>query len=203
MASRNSSPILKFFYWIYGNISTIAASTFQPFPNLLLISLNSNKLVTIYGDLLQHTRELRKIHFRNNLIEHVGHHLLTDLNFADFRLNLCINALAETPEQIQVMNLQLPIQCPPIVCPRTCMIDEIMERILELERPDPNQETQEMKNRIEQLEKEMTHVRNEAQETEKQMRDEMKNMVEETQELNKMIVNLQKQLTNLENIVKR
>lgn len=110
-------PNLEAFQWFQGNISTIGSSTFRPFPNLLSINVGDNQLVTLPGDLFQYTRKLKGIYFYINLLAHVGHGLFTglsNLTEAVFTANPCINAFAVTPEQIQALNLQLPISCPPL-----------------------------------------------------------------------------------------
>lgn len=113
---------LEYFYWesslslSKSGLSTIDASTFENFPNLLLISLSSNKLVTLNGDIFHHTPKLRWIYLDNNLLKTVGHGLLTglaDLTGVWFEANPCTQSNANTPQQIQELNLQLPIQCPP------------------------------------------------------------------------------------------
>lgn len=151
---------LEAIHWTSGDISSIDSSTFKPFPDLILISLNLNKLVTLNGDLFQHTRKLQQFHVYKNLLKHVEDNLLaglTDLSAVQFQLNPCIDVYAGTPQQIQELELQLPIQCPPeIECPSTCMINDVMERIAELERPDPctsNEETNEIRKRMEEIEK--------------------------------------------------
>lgn len=162
---------LQVFLWRDGRISTIDSNTFKPFPNLLIIYLGYNQLVTLDGDLFQHTRKLRELFFESNLFEHVDHDILTgltDLTFADFSSNPCIDAWADTPEGMQELKLQLTIQCPPLVieCPRTCMIDEVMERIEKLERPDTdcpstctsNDETDEMKTRMDEMQSQIVNL---------------------------------------------
>lgn len=107
---------LQAFDWRSGGISSIDSSTFAPFRNLTFIDLGWNKLVSLDGHLFQHTGKLQGVVFRGNLLEHVGHGLftgLTDLTYADFEINKCIDTWANTPLKIQELNRQLPIQCPP------------------------------------------------------------------------------------------
>lgn len=47
----NFFPNLEIFEWYEGNISSVDSSTFEPWPNLLVINLNGNKLVTLDGNL--------------------------------------------------------------------------------------------------------------------------------------------------------
>lgn len=111
---------LQNFEWSNGILSTIDSSTFEAWPNLTYIDLSYNKLVTIDGDLFQFTRKLQWISFYDNKIEHVEHDLLsglTDLEWVNFQYNHCINRLANIPQQIQELNLQLPLECPPLATP--------------------------------------------------------------------------------------
>lgn len=151
---------LQAFNWVSGNISTIDSSTLKPFPNILLIGLGGNNLVTIDGDLFQYTRWLRLIWININKLEHIGHDLLTglsDLRYANFQLNSCIDVIASTSQQVQELNRQLPIKCPPLVTtpdPPTTIISTT---------PKPNdgrpitctsnEEAVEMKNRMEEMTK--------------------------------------------------
>lgn len=113
----NYFPNLLGFTWIYMNLTSISSEDLKPFPNLITLSLHHNHFVALDGDLLQHTRKLQVIFFDNNLLRHVGHDLLrglVNLTRAQFSLNPCINMDARTPQEIQDLNLQLPISCPPL-----------------------------------------------------------------------------------------
>lgn len=155
---------LEVFQWWFGNISTIDSTPFKPFPNLIYIELFINKLVSLDGDLFQYTPKLRQIGLHSNLLQHVGHDLMTDLTDlvdAGFLNNPCINVYANTPQQIEELNLQLPIQCPPLAttpdpltttisttpepneCPDTCTLDE---------------NAQEMRARIEEFERRLSEL---------------------------------------------
>lgn len=148
---------LESFHWWAGNISSVDSSTFRPFPNLLSIQLGDNRIVAVDGDLFQFTLKLQRIYFSGNLLRHVGHDLLTglaDLTYARFESNSCINAIAETPQQIQELSLQLAVQCPPNECPSICMINEMAERITDVER-QTSEEAKDMKLQIDKIEKNM------------------------------------------------
>lgn len=178
-------PNLEVFEWTFGNISTIDSNTFTPWPNLLRIDLGWNKIVSLDGNLFQYTRKLQLIFLNLNSLEHVGHDLLTfltDLTWVSFSSNPCINMNADTPQKLRELRTQLPIQCPPkpMECPSTCMIDEMMGRIAELERPDSPTTTISTS-----TECPITCTSN-----------------EETQGLKEMIDDLQRQITKLENIVR-
>lgn len=159
---------LEIFYWSNGSISTIDSSTFKPFPNLSIINLDYNKLVSLDSDLFQHTRKLRGIYFRKNLIENVGYGLLiglTNLTTADFSLNSCINAFANTPEGIQEIKLQMNNHCQPVTTTAISTTPEPNECAI---RCTTNKEADEMNDRIEKLEtvvaelslNQCSHIRN-------------------------------------------
>lgn len=114
---ENFFPNLEGLEWFQGNITTIHSSIFKPFPNILVFSLERNNLVTIDGDLFQYTRSVRWIYFGSNMLANVGHNLmtgLTNLTEAYFNSNPCISASASTAQQVQELNLRLPIACPPL-----------------------------------------------------------------------------------------
>lgn len=111
---ENFFPNLEEFAW-YSGISTIDSSTFKPFPELLRIGFGSNKIVSLDGNLFQYTRKLQEINFSRNKLEHVGHDLLKGLTATVlFGSNPCISARAYSIEEIQELNLLLPIRCPPL-----------------------------------------------------------------------------------------
>lgn len=111
-------PNLESILWLPGGLTTIDSNTLMPFPNLIHIKLNYNQLVSLDGNLFQHTRKLRTIDFGSNQLQHIGHDLLaglTDLTVAYFYGNPCINLSAYGSPQVEELNLELPIQCPPAV----------------------------------------------------------------------------------------
>lgn len=147
---------LESFVWWDGNISSVDSSTFEAFSNLLVIQIVGTKIVTLDGDLFKYTRKLQMVHFPGNKLEHVGHDLLTgltDLTDVWIENNPCIDVIANTPEKIQELNLQLPIKCPPLAttpappeCPSTSEPNECTIRCA------TNKEADEMNDRIEKLE---------------------------------------------------
>lgn len=164
---------LEVFRWFIGNISTIDSSVFAPHPNLLLIILGSNNLVALDSDLFHHTRKLREIHFNHNKLQHVGHDLLaglTDLTHATFISNPCISSWVNNSQQIQELNRQLPIQCPPLALattpnPPTTAPDPPTTTISTTSAPNEcpirctmNDEADWMKKRIEEIERQMREI---------------------------------------------
>lgn len=108
-------PNIVFLEWFAGNLTTLFASDLKQFPKLKVLSVEENKLVSIAGDLFRHNGDLQFVYFGSNLLEHVERDLLTglsELKQAVFTGNPCINIEATTTEEIQDLNLQLPIKCP-------------------------------------------------------------------------------------------
>lgn len=110
-------PNLESIQWLPGGLTTIDSNTLKPFPNLIHLKLNYNHLVSLDGNLFQHTRRLRTIDFGSNLLEHIGHDLLTglpELTVAYFYGNPCINLSAYYGSlEVEELSLELSIQCPP------------------------------------------------------------------------------------------
>lgn len=103
-------------HWETKSLEFINANDLKPFPNLKVFAVFESKLVTIDGDLFQHTPHIQLIFFTYNRIEHVGHDLLTGLDKLSevyFESNPCISASAQTKESIDELNAQLPLSCPP------------------------------------------------------------------------------------------
>lgn len=108
-------PNIVMLEWFAGNLTTLFASDLKQFPNLKVLSLEENKLISIAGDLFRNNVNLQFLYFGKNLLEHVDRDLLTsltELKQAVFTGNPCINSEATTKEEIQDLNLQLPINCP-------------------------------------------------------------------------------------------
>lgn len=106
---------------LYGvQLTTITAEDLRPFPLLKVLSFDSNRLTSIDADLFKYTTRLSWINFDNNLIANVGQDVaakLTALTYATFLNNRCINTRAETPQALQIVKLQLAVQCPPYKAP--------------------------------------------------------------------------------------
>lgn len=102
-------------FWDAGNLLSITAEDLKPFPGLKMFAVYDNNLVSLDGDLFQHTTKLNFIEFASNRITNVGPNLLgnlAELIEVDFSNNLCISANATTPEGIQTLKLKLAMQCP-------------------------------------------------------------------------------------------
>lgn len=108
-------PILAGLDWRSGSLTSISSEDLQPFPQLQMILLGSNKLTSLDGDLFVYTPKMRYISFDDNLLQSIGFGLLDDLNKltnAYFNGNPCIS-LAAPPQTIQELKVKLLGQCPP------------------------------------------------------------------------------------------
>lgn len=141
---------------------SIDSSLLAPFSNLLHLE---NKLVSLNGDLFQHSRKLQTIYLDGNLLEHVRHDLLAGLTYLTsvyFEANPCINTKAHAAQQIQELNRQLPIQCPPLDTtkdPPTTTTSTTSEPNECSPSCTSSEGAQEMKKRIEALEKVVAELR--------------------------------------------
>lgn len=103
--------------WFRGNLMTIYADDLRPFPDLQVIRLENNKLFALDSDLFRYTPKLQFIGLGNNLLQHIGLNMLTDLNNLAgvyFQKNPCIETNAGTPDAIQELKRHLPQRCPPL-----------------------------------------------------------------------------------------
>lgn len=100
--------------WYDGNLSSVVAADLKQFPKLRVLSLQGNRLHTIYKDLFQDNLKLNWISFSKNVLEHVEPDLLaplTVLKTASFYYNRCIHMEATSPEEIEDLSLQLSEKC--------------------------------------------------------------------------------------------
>lgn len=110
-------PNLKVLLWDYGNLTSITSDELRPFPELKLLSLFKNKIVSLDSDLFQYTPKLFEIDFAWNLLANVEFDLLANLNeltYAYFYNNPCIDVIAQGPEAILELKKKLMMQCPPL-----------------------------------------------------------------------------------------
>lgn len=121
--NRIPKEINKFFpnlialAWTFGNLTALTAEDLEPFPELQVLYAGGNKLVSLEGDLFKHTPKLEFIYFELSWIAHVGFGLLdslSNLKYAHFGNNRCIDAFAEHSAQIQELKIKLQNQCPPL-----------------------------------------------------------------------------------------
>lgn len=110
-------PNLILVDWFRGNLTTVSADRLEQFPNMIMLNLEHNSLVSLDGDLFKNSGKLQWLAISDNLLLHAGHGLLDDLHdleTAHFEGNPCINFFAGTPERIQELRTQLAIRCPPL-----------------------------------------------------------------------------------------
>jgi len=144
-------PNLQVINWSAGNLEAITSEDLQMLPQMRLLNFHGNRIVTLHSNLFEHTPQMQYISFSNNLLQHTGLDLLTNmdnLTVAFFISNPCISTEALTREEVQELNLQLPIKCPPPPeCPAECMahfleldeqftsrVDALEEEVSELRR---------------------------------------------------------------------
>lgn len=110
-------PNLESFDWYNGSLKSVTAGDLAPFPTLKVLSISGHNLVSLDSDLLMNNTFLEWINFRDNLIEHIGSGLLTDLKHLEVALfhgNPCITFNATTPKELEALKMQLTVNCPPI-----------------------------------------------------------------------------------------
>jgi hypothetical protein len=126
-------PNLRGISWYSVNLRFISAEDLKPFPNIVTFAVTTNKLVTIDGDLFKYTPKLQWIVFANNLIEHVGENLLTDLKdlvHVHFGNNVCIAFMANTPEALVELKQMLPVKCPPAPLTTTTILPDTSTQVV-------------------------------------------------------------------------
>lgn len=109
-------PNLLSFRWSNGNLTSVIAADLQPFPNLILLILISNKIVSLDGNLFQYTPSVRFFSVDSNLLKNVGFGLLNDLQIYRFYFynNTCINIAAFDSEEKAELIRELRQKCPPL-----------------------------------------------------------------------------------------
>lgn len=141
-------------------LKTINSKDLQQFPMLEVLSIYSNFVVSLDGNLFDSTRGLQFISFSENALQHVGRDLLKNLDnlkAANFLENPCVDIYASSSAEISELNDKLPLICPAeetttvLVptkeCPVTCIehfgvieenfskvVASFEERIVELEK---------------------------------------------------------------------
>lgn len=135
-------PNLIAIRWSEGNLESITADDFRPFPELKLLSFGNNKIASLDEDLFKHTPRLSHIEFFNNRITIVGEDLLSllkELETVSFSKNRCIDESASTYEKLQEIKQKLLSQCSPSTktyssstekaCNLRCSLDEEFDEI--------------------------------------------------------------------------
>lgn len=152
----------------------VDASDLEPFPKLTQISFSNNQLVSLDENLFMHTPKLEVIYFTFNLLQHVGYNLMTDLTeltYADFEWNPCVDFHANTTKLIQELFEILKIQCPPLDstttltsttedddCPIRCSVNEEIDELTRRSNEQEKTITRMMK-MIEELQEQISELK--------------------------------------------
>lgn len=125
LAGQNAPKILqkinKFFPnlialdWFNTNLQAISASDIKQFSKLNVLSVSSNQIDSIEGQLFSNTKKLKSIYFNNNQLRSVGSGIfsgLNDLSHAEFLNNPCINTKANGAANVKKLGDKLPTSCP-------------------------------------------------------------------------------------------
>lgn len=120
---NNFFPNLIGLEFFNSQIASISAENLRPFPSLQMLNIQKNSLSQLDGNLFAFTPSLKWIGFSDNVIEHIGLNLLSNLNSlstAFFLGNVCIDSSATTPTALAELVRVLPFLCPPfIISPST------------------------------------------------------------------------------------
>lgn len=120
------------------HLKSIEKTDLKPFDKLIYLHIASNDLETLPNDLFEYHPELRAIQAYNNKIKSVGENIftrLTNLQYAQFRNNICITTDANISHQIPALIQELKVKCPLKLSPlQECQrnTEELEEEILRL-----------------------------------------------------------------------
>lgn len=134
---ENFLPNINAISWTNGSLSSIDSFTFKAFPNMDIITLNENKIVSLESGLFFYTRRIRQFGLSFNLLENVAHNLMTSATYlysVGMYQNPCISVFASNIIEVQALGTRLPITCPPLpqTCPVRCPINEQVENMMEM-----------------------------------------------------------------------
>lgn len=118
-------PNLRILQWANSNLWGISPEDLWQFPNLMLLDVRNNKIVSLENDVFACNPKLLSLNFDSNLLYHVGKDSLSSLKFlttAYFRLNPCYNSYATSSYEIQNIIKNLPIQCPALPPQQFCYL---------------------------------------------------------------------------------
>lgn len=109
-------PNILYLDFSLNQISFVNSSHLIPFPNLIRLNLNSNKMVQLESKLFSGSRSIKFINLSNNHIRHVGHDfILPGSGEVLFSNNPCIDKSAVNAEQIVALRFSLLLLCPPTI----------------------------------------------------------------------------------------
>lgn len=113
---------LRGFDVIDSDLAEISAEDLEPFPKLVVLNLNINKLTSLDGDLFKFHPGIQWIGFMSNALKNVGSDLLSGLNSltsANFQSNPCVNFWATSHLQVETLKQHLANGCPPLLTSTT------------------------------------------------------------------------------------
>lgn len=117
-------PNIKVLIWFNSNLWELSTDDLRPFPFLMYLNVQTNKLVSLDADLFKFTPRLQFIMFSDNLLYHVGEEILSRTPFlteARFQRNPCINDYETSRSNIPRLNDKLPVNCPPLATESTTL----------------------------------------------------------------------------------
>lgn len=107
-------PALQEISIIKSKLQSISKADLQPFKSLKILSLFDNELERLDGDLFEFNSELQHIDLKNNKLKFIGQNVMkpmTNLKYADFRNNICIDDKAESHNEIANLAVVMENQC--------------------------------------------------------------------------------------------
>lgn len=108
-------PKIRGFQWFGGSLESVSAEDFNQFPQLVVLNIQRNKLMTLDSDLFLNTPLLELVEFSENSIESIGPDLLTNLDRLKnvfLEHNICVNRNAYNREDVLELIRILPFLCP-------------------------------------------------------------------------------------------
>lgn len=99
-------PSLTAIYFVV-ELETITASDLQPFPNLVFLNLQGNRLRRVDGDLFKYNPKLYTIYLSANSIEYVGEGIFDGLNEL-FAIYFAYNPCTGGPQGPDIRNYIAP-----------------------------------------------------------------------------------------------
>ncbi|CRK96617.1 CLUMA_CG010164, isoform A [Clunio marinus] len=135
-------PNIKGIEWHSSKLQKVTAEDLEPFPHLTHFASFYNPLGSLDGDLFKHNPNMLWIYIYNSSLKSIGEDFFSNLNeltFLNFEKNLCINAVAKTPSEIEKLKSQIRLKCSPLNTPKPETVDEfwnhfktMKENVLEL-----------------------------------------------------------------------
>lgn len=132
-------PNLLGIYWVNTKLRTISPSDLSSFPNLVIISVGTNMITKLDGNLFQNNHQLLGIDLTNNRIREIGPGLLSGLNsltYFNILGNICTGSTLQlfiNPPYITLAKIKrsLDFACGPLAgsaetpppCPDACLVN--------------------------------------------------------------------------------